>query len=122
MPIMVVPVSSWFAGSSDKGLGLELAMPGRRDRFATAASGADGDDPAFDRPITDRWVAWRAWSPVRASGGVRRTGIRRPNKQGQSEWCHYTSPGPSGGVLQEWWIPPLLVPNADVALVQRGGR
>ena len=95
-------------------------MQRRRARCATDASGADDGGPTFEGAITDRWVAWRAWHPVRASGGARRTGNRRPIKSEQSEWRHYTSPGPSGGGLQEWWMPPLLVPIADVALVLGG--
>ena len=61
-------------------------MSRKRHCRSTAASGAneaneDDDDAAFDIPITQRWVAWRAKHPVRASGGVLRTYHRRPNNQ-----------------------------------------
>ena len=89
---------------------------------ASGAAGADDDDSAFDRAICAKWFAWRASYPVRAPrrGGVRRTDERRPIKPAQQAWSLYTIKGGSGKIIQEWWMPPFLVPIADVAPVQGG--
>ena len=114
LPAVVILISAAFAGSSGKGIA------GRRVRLCTAASGADDADPAYPAfdAITERWVAWRHVYPVRASGGVRHTGKVRPTRLEQREWCCYTTKGPTGRIQQEWWMPPFLVPIADVARVQ----
>ena len=96
-------------------------MSRKRQCRSYAASGAneDDDDPAFDTAMTQRWVDWRALHPVRASGGVLRTYHRRPNKSEQRVWSCYTIRDPNASrISQEWWMPPFLVPIADVACVK----
>ena len=53
-----------------------------------AAPGADFDD---DDVVAAQWVQWRVSHPIRASGGVVRTGQKRPTKQEQQERRVYTA-------------------------------
>ncbi len=79
----------------------------------------DPDDwSAFDTDFVERWLDWRASYPVRGTGGVLRTGFARPpSPEQQSAWSLYTARDPVGRIIQEWWMPPFLVPIADVAPV-----
>ena len=100
------------------GLSRELAMPRRRavQWMPKAASGADDEDySAFDTLLASRWIKWRAGSPVRGSGGVRITKRNRPSKEEQRLWHLYTNLNQEGRTHLEWWMPPFLVPIADVA-------
>ena len=97
-------------------------MSRKRQSRSTAASGAneDDDDHAFDTPICQRWIEWRALHHVRG-GVLRRTYHQRPNKDDQRAWSWYTKASPdTGRKQQEWWMPPFLVPIANVACVQGG--
>ena len=83
-----------------------------RQRYFAAASGAP-EDSAFDLVLLDRWVSWRTSYPIRAPEGVKRTFEPRPKlKPEQKEWCLYTNraPGQDDRIMQEWWMPPFLVP------------
>ena len=96
-------------------------MPRRRavQWMPKAASGADDEDySAFDTLLASRWVKWRAEFPVRGSGGVRITNRNRPSKEEQRLWHLYTNLNQEGRTHQEWWMPPFLVPIAEVAAVQ----
>ncbi len=79
----------------------------------------DPDDwSAFDTDFVEQWLDWRASYPVRGTGGVLRTGFARPaSPEQQSAWSLYTARDPVGRIIQEWWMPPFLVPIADVAPV-----
>ena len=96
-------------------------MPRRRavQWMPKAASGADDEDySAFDTLLASRWIKWRAEFPVRGSGGVRITNRNRPSKEEQRLWHLYTNLNQEGRTHQEWWMPPFLVPIAEVAAVQ----
>ena len=96
-------------------------MPRRRavQWMPKAASGADDEDySAFDTLLASRWIKWRAEFPVCGSGGVRITKRNRPSKGEQRLWHLYTNLNQEGRTHQEWWMPPFLVPIAEVAAVQ----
>ena len=58
---------------------------------------------------------------TRMTGGVRRAGVARPAiLEQQSAWSHYSTRDEVGRIIEEWWMPPFLVPNADVAPVPKG--
>ncbi len=96
----------------------------RKVRFASGApaSGADrvffsaDPDATFDEPPVGRWNRWRRSHPVRATGGVVRTGLARPAPGLQQAWHHYVRRHRGNRKLAfEWWMPPFLVPAERVS-------
>ncbi len=105
----------------------------RKLRFASGAPPASGADhvlfsaglgATFDEPLVSRWNRWRRSHPVRATGGVVRTGLARPAPGLQQAWRHYVRRhrGRRNGKLAiEWWMPPFLVPAERVSDTLGGG-
>eukprot|EP00959_Pyramimonas_sp_CCMP1952_P198289 4147859-Pyramimonas_sp.AAC.1 len=87
-------------------------MSHRGGQQQNAASGA------LDRVVSvaESWRTWRVGHPIRAVGGVTFTRAPRPGPSGQSPLCACTKID-SDRVVQEWWLPPFLVPTAEVVRV-----